>query len=79
MDKDKGQVTVLGLLARKPETDSHEFTNTNPSEDGNQTGQEAEWTFCTSEEMEKKSQHLRQNHDQVSKLNIHKHRNIYGI
>lgn len=38
--------SVLSLLARKPQTDTHEFTNTNPNGDGNLTVQEASWTLC---------------------------------
>lgn len=37
----------LSLLASKPQTDTHEFTNTNPTGDGNLTVQEASWTLCT--------------------------------
>lgn len=29
--------SVLGLLSRKPQTDTHEFTNTSPIGDGNLT------------------------------------------
>lgn len=39
--------SVLSLLARKPQTDTHEFTNTNPTGDGNLTAQEASGTLCT--------------------------------
>ncbi len=30
--------SVLSLLVRKPQTDTHEFTNTNPTGDGNLHG-----------------------------------------